>query len=174
ATPHCSVGCAKRGPPREKHHDPAKLRLLVWFAISCRGSRRAQHHVRCRFVQSTGVGPTGVGPSATDGALATLLGAYIDYSGPTAWSSTSLNQWFVLSYTRQDWNLAANHDGRGRGATQRPTPSMITALIPGPQIHDSWAIERSRCRGIEACCRTGSPPASLSVADTLGMNRTMQ
>src|SRR5260370_33523523 len=35
-------------------------------------------------------------------------------------------------------------------------------------------IERSRWRGMEACCRTGSPPASLSVGGTLGMNRPMQ
>ncbi len=34
--------------------------------------------------------------------------------------------------------------------------------------------QRSRYRGIEACCRTGSPLASRSVADTLGMNRPMQ
>src|SRR6266699_6228798 len=38
-----------------------------------------------------------------------------------------------------------------------------------------WSvIERSRYRGIEACCRTGSPLASRSVADTLGMNRPIQ
>jgi hypothetical protein len=48
----------------------------------------------------------------------------------------------------------------GRGRATRP--------------HRTLKIERSRCRGIEACCRTGSPPASLSVAGTLGMNRTMQ
>jgi hypothetical protein len=44
-----------------------------------------------------------------------LLGAYI-YKSPMAWSDTSLNQRFAL------------YDGRGRGATQRPTPSMIAAL----------------------------------------------
>jgi hypothetical protein len=37
-----------------------------------------------------------------------LLGAYIDYHGPTAWSSTSINQRFALSYTGYDWNLTAN------------------------------------------------------------------
>ncbi|HZD48760.1 MAG TPA: hypothetical protein VE178_08430 [Silvibacterium sp.] len=35
-----------------------------------------------------------------------LLGAYI-YKSPMAWSDTSLNQRFALSYTRNDWNKAA-------------------------------------------------------------------
>jgi hypothetical protein len=47
-------------------------------------------------------------------------------------------------------------------------------LIPILSKSDSLGIERSRYRGIEACCRTGSPLASRSVADTLGMNRPMQ
>src|ERR1700756_5109387 len=62
ATPRCSVGGAKRGPPQEKHHDPAKLRPLVGFAISCGGSWRARHHLLFWVVQSVGVGPTGLGP----------------------------------------------------------------------------------------------------------------
>ena len=37
-----------------------------------------------------------------------LLGAYFDYSSPVAWSDTSLNQRFALSYTGNDWNLTAN------------------------------------------------------------------
>jgi hypothetical protein len=37
-----------------------------------------------------------------------LLGAYIDVNSPVAWSSTSLNQRFALSYTRNGWNLTAN------------------------------------------------------------------
>jgi hypothetical protein len=37
-----------------------------------------------------------------------LLGAYIDYKGPTAWSDTSLNQRFALSYTGNDWAATAN------------------------------------------------------------------
>ena len=36
------------------------------------------------------------------------------------------------------------------------------SLIPGPSNCDSRAIERSRCRGIEVCCRAGSPSASLA------------
>jgi len=37
-----------------------------------------------------------------------LLGSYIDVNSPTAWSSTSLNQRFALSYTANGWNLTAN------------------------------------------------------------------
>jgi Putative MetA-pathway of phenol degradation len=37
-----------------------------------------------------------------------LLGAYIDINGELAWSSTSVNQRFALSYTANDWNLTAN------------------------------------------------------------------
>jgi hypothetical protein len=37
-----------------------------------------------------------------------LLGAYIDVHGQAAWSSTSLNQRFALSYTGYGWNLTAN------------------------------------------------------------------
>jgi hypothetical protein len=37
-----------------------------------------------------------------------LLGAYIDVHGEAAWSSTSLNQRFALSYTGGGWNLTAN------------------------------------------------------------------
>ena len=37
-----------------------------------------------------------------------LLGAYFDTGSETAWSSTSLNQRFALSYTGNQWNLTAN------------------------------------------------------------------
>jgi hypothetical protein len=37
-----------------------------------------------------------------------LLGAYIDVNSEVAWSSTSLNQRFALSYTGFQWNLTAN------------------------------------------------------------------
>jgi hypothetical protein len=37
-----------------------------------------------------------------------LLGAYIDAHSEVAWSSTSLNQRFALSYTGNGWNLTAN------------------------------------------------------------------
>jgi transposase len=50
----------------------------------------------------------------------------------------------------------------------------VFGLIPILSKSDSLGIERSRYRGIEACCRTGSPLASRSVADTLGMHRPMQ
>jgi len=37
-----------------------------------------------------------------------LLGAYIDVHADLAWSSTSINQRFALSYTANGWNLTAN------------------------------------------------------------------
>jgi len=37
-----------------------------------------------------------------------LLGAYFDYHSPVAWSDTSINQRFALSYTANDWALTAN------------------------------------------------------------------
>jgi hypothetical protein len=37
-----------------------------------------------------------------------LLGAYFDVDSPVAYSSTSLNQRFGLSYTANEWNLTAN------------------------------------------------------------------
>jgi hypothetical protein len=37
-----------------------------------------------------------------------LLGAYFDVASEVAWSSTSLNQRFALSYTGDRWNLTAN------------------------------------------------------------------
>jgi hypothetical protein len=37
-----------------------------------------------------------------------LLGAYFDYHSPVAWSDTSLNQRFALSYTANDWAATAN------------------------------------------------------------------
>lgn len=37
-----------------------------------------------------------------------LIGAYFDVHSEVAWSSTSLNQRFALSYTGDDWNLTAN------------------------------------------------------------------
>jgi len=36
------------------------------------------------------------------------LGAYFGIDQPVSWSSTSLNQRFALSYTRDGWNLTAN------------------------------------------------------------------
>jgi len=37
-----------------------------------------------------------------------LLGAYFDVHSEVAWSSTSINQRFALSYTKDNWNLTAN------------------------------------------------------------------
>ena len=40
--------------------------------------------------------------------LGYLLGAYLDRDAPVAYSSTSLNQRFAVSYTANGWNLTAN------------------------------------------------------------------
>jgi hypothetical protein len=37
-----------------------------------------------------------------------LFGAYLDVNTNVAWSSTSINQRFALSYTNDGWNLTAN------------------------------------------------------------------
>jgi hypothetical protein len=37
-----------------------------------------------------------------------LFGAYLDVQSDIAWSSTSINQRFALSYTNDGWNLTAN------------------------------------------------------------------
>jgi hypothetical protein len=37
-----------------------------------------------------------------------LFGAYLDVQTDVAWSSTSINQRFALSYTNDGWNLTAN------------------------------------------------------------------
>jgi hypothetical protein len=47
----------------------------------------------------------------------------------------------------------------------------LAALIPGPCNGDSWAIERSRCRGIEVVAGVAVPAASSTVAGALGMDR---
>jgi hypothetical protein len=49
-----------------------------------------------------------------------LLGAYFDYSSPVAWSDTSLNQRFALSYAGNNWSLTANVIGASTS-----TPSRI-------------------------------------------------
>ena len=61
------------------------------------GSRRATRP-RPRFARHLGYG----------WGFSYLLGAYFDYSSPVAWSDTSLNQRFALSYTANDWSLTAN------------------------------------------------------------------
>jgi hypothetical protein len=43
-----------------------------------------------------------------DGRAHQSFGAYIGVHQPLAWSSSSFNQRFALSYTRDGWNLTAN------------------------------------------------------------------
>jgi Putative MetA-pathway of phenol degradation len=59
------------------------------------------------------------------------LGAYFDINQPVAWSSTSLNQRFALSYTANDWNLTANivYGTQFDSATNRPQISPCPAPL---------------------------------------------
>jgi hypothetical protein len=65
-----------------------------------------------------------------------LLGAYIDYSSPVAWSDTSLNQRFALSYTGNDWAATANviwgiHlDSVTDRAQLSPCPVQLSPALP--------------------------------------------
>ena len=51
-----------------------------------------------------------------------LIGAYFDYSSPVAWSDTSLNQRFAISYTANDWAITANviYGNHMNSTTDRP------------------------------------------------------
>jgi hypothetical protein len=62
-----------------------------------------------------------------------LLGAYIDMHQPLAWSSTSINQRFALSYTRDGWNATANviWGIHLDSVTDRPQISACPDLIRG-------------------------------------------
>jgi hypothetical protein len=59
------------------------------------------------------------------------LGAYFDINQPVAWSSTSLNQRFALSYTANGWNLTANvvYGTQFDSATNRPQISPCPAPL---------------------------------------------
>jgi len=65
-----------------------------------------------------------------------LLGAYFDYSSPVAWSDTSLNQRFALSYTANDWAATANviwgiHTESVTDRAQlSPCPASVSAVSP--------------------------------------------
>ena len=57
------------------------------------------------------------------------LGSYAGISEPVAWSSTSLNQRFALSYTANGWNLTANviYGIQFESVTNRPQISACPA-----------------------------------------------
>jgi hypothetical protein len=59
------------------------------------------------------------------------LGAYFGIDQPVAWSSTSLNQRFALSYTANDWNLTANviYGNQFDSVTNRPQISPCPAPL---------------------------------------------
>jgi hypothetical protein len=65
-----------------------------------------------------------------------LLGAYFDYSSPVAFSDTSLNQRFALSYTANDWAATANviwgiHTESVTDRAQlSPCPASVSAVSP--------------------------------------------
>ena len=65
-----------------------------------------------------------------------LLGAYFDYSSPVAFSDTSLNQRFALSYTANDWAATANviwgiHTESVTDRAQlSPCPASVSVVSP--------------------------------------------
>jgi hypothetical protein len=67
-----------------------------------------------------------------------LIGAYFDVSTEVAWSSTSLNQRFALSYTGDRWNLTANviwgiqldHVSGRPQLSPCPTPFVLNGCNP--------------------------------------------
>ena len=63
-----------------------------------------------------------------------LLGAYFDINGPVAYSSSSLNQRFALSYTGDGWNLTANviWGSQFEHVTSRPQISPCPVSIAFP------------------------------------------
>ena len=66
-----------------------------------------------------------------------LLGAYFDYSSPVAWSDTSINQRFAISYTANDWALTANviWGIHTESVTDRPqlSPCPVPVSVQFPQ-----------------------------------------
>jgi hypothetical protein len=66
-----------------------------------------------------------------------LLGAYFDYSSPVAWSDTSINQRFAISYTANDWALTANviWGIHTESVTDRPqlSPCPVAVSVQFPQ-----------------------------------------
>lgn len=61
-----------------------------------------------------------------------LFGAYLDVQTNAAWSSTSINQRFALSYTNDGWNLTANviWGIQLDSVTDRPQLSPCPTLLP--------------------------------------------
>src|ERR1700730_8948970 len=65
-----------------------------------------------------------------------LLGAYIDYKSPVAWSDTSLNQRFALSYTANDWAATVNAiwgthlESVTNRAQLSPCPVQLSPALP--------------------------------------------
>src|SRR5262249_51800514 len=90
------------------------------------------------------------GTSAMDGALATCLElisttiARWRYHSPVAWSDTSLNQRFALSYTGNDWAATANviwgihqHSVTDR-AQLSPCPVAVSPAVPFPGCNPNF------------------------------------
>ena len=65
-----------------------------------------------------------------------LIGAYFEYNSPVAWSDTSLNQRFAISYTGNDWAITANviYGTHLESVTDRPqlSPCPIPASVQFP------------------------------------------
>jgi hypothetical protein len=73
-----------------------------------------------------------------------LLGAYFDYHSPVAWSDTSLNQRFALSYTANDWAATANviwgiHTSSVTDRAQTsPCPVAVSPAVPFPGCNPNF------------------------------------
>jgi hypothetical protein len=100
-----------------------------------------------------------------------LLGAYLDIDSEVAWSSTSLNQRFALSYTGDRWNLTANaiwgtqfdHVTGRPQLSGCPAPFALNGCNPDFLNVDLRVIPRIRClnrsRDFGAILRLMSGPA---------------
>ena len=73
-----------------------------------------------------------------------LLGAYIDYKSPVAWSDTSLNQRFALSYTANDWAATVNAiwgthlESVTNRAQLSPCPVAVSPAVPFPGCNPNF------------------------------------
>jgi Putative MetA-pathway of phenol degradation len=76
-----------------------------------------------------------------------LLGAYFDVHSEVAWSSTSINQRFALSYTANGWNLTANtilgtqlNSTSVNSGTVTPNPDFINVDLTATKKFGNWEL----------------------------------
>jgi hypothetical protein len=89
-----------------------------------------------------------------------LLGAYLDINSEVAWSSTSLNQRFALSYTGDRWNLTANV------IWVRPCHRQLTTVSLSGSVCTEWmqpGFSQRRSDGNQKVRRLGGRTGCLRV-----------